>query len=385
MKTVPLNSFVVLSGVGIDHARELFNGTEIIDAGDLSKVMAPRIRSLDSSTYAEYVWDIAKMRLRFGERVVVHAPQISYDDKLALVNKARKIGFHPIFLCTSTARDYPKCDSSIEVIDVDRPVKIINFIGDKNFFQEIKKQGFAGVTVVPDLHGSMHAFRSAVSSARSEGNFIVFLGDLLDYGPEPLQVVDEVYHMVVRGEAEAIMGNHERKIHRYLAQVKTNGDSKMKLSEGNLVTLSKLADLHSSDTNIWVHRFNSLVNMMRHHRVSGSVMFAHAGVTADMWKSSTFRLSGDNESMALFGEVERDATATSSLIRAYSWVDVVPENHVVFVGHDNRGGDEPLIVDTTAGGKVYFLDTGCGKGGHLSTIAIKFAGNGFTIQPTSSH
>lgn len=385
MKTVPLNSFVMLAGASLEEARELFNGSEIIDASDLQKLMAPRLRALDSASYAEYVWDAAKMRLRFGERVVVNAPQISYDDKVDLIRKVRNIGFHPIYLSQGASKDYPKVDNTVEVIDASRPFNVVNFIDDKGFFQEIDRRGFKGITVVPDLHGSMHAFRSAVSHARLSGHFIVFLGDLIDYGPEPLQVVEEAYHLVVRGEAEIIMGNHERKIHRYLAQVKTNGDSKMKLSEGNLVTLSKLANMQSSETSIWVHRFNALVNMMRHHRVSDGMIFSHAGVSPDMWKTNSFRLTGDNESMALFGAVERDSTASSALIRAYGWVDLVEKNQVAFVGHDNRGGDEPLIAESTMGGKVYFLDTGCGKGGHLSTVDIKFTDDGKVIQNVNIH
>lgn len=385
MKTVPLNSLVILSGVSIEDARELFNVAEIIDASDATKMLSPRPRPLDSVSYAEYVWDIAKFKLRYGERVVVYAPQVSYSDKSSIVNRARKMGFHPIFLCRGAARDYPKDDLSVEVIDIDRPFDVVNFVPDKNFFSELKSRGFSGVTVVPDLHGSMHAFRSAVSHARSTGKFILFLGDLIDYGPEPLQVAEEVYHLVVRGEAESLMGNHERKIHRYLTQVKVNGESKVKLSEGNLVTLSKLAELNGSDTNVWVNKFQALVNMMRHHRVCGNFIFSHAGVAPEMWKTNAFRLNGDMESVALFGEVERDATSTSALIRAYGWVDLVEADKFAFVGHDNRGGEEPLVVQNSQNGMVYFLDTGCGKGGHLSTVDLEFRENEIAVSKFNMH
>lgn len=371
MKTIPLNSLVVLAGVSIDAAREMFNASEIIEASDAIKEFLPRAKSLDSAAYLEYISNRVIFKLKYGERVVAHMPQVSYEDRSSLVEKVRKMGFHVIFLHSGDNKDYPR-DTSAELIDVEKPLKVINFIEDKGFFNSLRSAGFKGVKVVPDIHGDMRVLRTVIRDARRDGQFLVFLGDLLDYGPHPLEVVEEVYYLMVNGEAEVIMGNHERKIYRYLNQVKVNGESKVKLSTGNLVTLSLLAELPSNDTTIWVNRFHAFVNMMRHHRNGDNFVFSHAGATADFVKTNSFRLSGEMETIALFGEVARDASVTSSMVRAYGWMETLPMGTISVVGHDNRGGDEPLVVTTNGGATVYFLDTGCGKGGHLSTLDIKF-------------
>lgn len=370
MKIVPLNSLVILAGLNIDDARQKFNAADILDASDISKLVGPRNRPLDSFAYMEYVWDLSKIRLRCGERVVLFAPQISYDDKLEIIARATKIGVHSIFLHNGEIKDYPKAACQAEIIDAAKPLKIVDYLSDKDISTELISLGFKGITVVPDLHGDMRALRAVVSHAKSNSNFLLFLGDLIDYGPEPLRVVEEVYHLIVNGEAECLMGNHERKIFRYLNQVKTTGDSRIRLSDGNLVTLTKLAELTSSETTVWVNKFHALVNTMRHHRVIGKNIFAHGGINREMIKCNSFRLSGDLESTALFGAVERNSSPTNSMVRSYSWVDSIPDGYVGFVGHDRRGTDEPLVITNDQGGKVFFMDTGCGKGGHLTTVDI---------------
>ena len=60
---------------------------------------------------------------------------------------------------------------------------------------------------------------------------------------------------------------------------------------------------------------------------------------------------------------------------SYRWVDDVPEGRIVIVGHDIRA-KEPRAVVGAKGGKTVFLDTGCGKGGTLSTADLRFDPDG---------
>ena len=66
--------------------------------------------------------------------------------------------------------------------------------------------------------------------------------------------------------------------------------------------------------------------------------------------------------------------------RTYAWVDAIPNNKVVIVGHDRSPFEEipafesniNQIVSKTneQGGTVYFTDTGAGKGGFVSGVVV---------------
>jgi len=58
--------------------------------------------------------------------------------------------------------------------------------------------------------------------------------------------------------------------------------------------------------------------------------------------------------------------------RTYNWIDLIPNGFAVVVGHDVRSTGTPLKVVNSSGGIAIFLDTGCGKGGHLSSLDIEF-------------
>ena len=59
-------------------------------------------------------------------------------------------------------------------------------------------------------------------------------------------------------------------------------------------------------------------------------------------------------------------------MRTWDWVNSVPNNHTVVVGHDWLDHDNCCVTvkKGTAGGTVICVDTGSGKGGRLSGIAI---------------
>ncbi len=70
--------------------------------------------------------------------------------------------------------------------------------------------------IVGDVHGEFDVFERLLAElgydaeGRSQdGRRLVFLGDLIDRGPDSPAVVDAVMAMVDRGHAQCIMGNHE--------------------------------------------------------------------------------------------------------------------------------------------------------------------------------
>jgi protein phosphatase len=54
--------------------------------------------------------------------------------------------------------------------------------------------------------------------------------------------------------------------------------------------------------------------------------------------------------------------------RTYNWIDEVPAEITVIIGHDVIATDRIVERRGALGGRVLFCDTGAGKGGKLSAI-----------------
>lgn len=69
--------------------------------------------------------------------------------------------------------------------------------------------------IVGDVHGEIHALESLlatlgyVDGVHPEGRRLVFLGDLVDRGPDSPAVIERVRDLVTRDLAQCLLGNHE--------------------------------------------------------------------------------------------------------------------------------------------------------------------------------
>jgi protein phosphatase len=74
---------------------------------------------------------------------------------------------------------------------------------------------------------------------------------------------------------------------------------------------------------------------------------------------------------ALYGEPTGRTQPDGFPERSLRWTDRIPRGVTVYCGHDRRSGDgRPYVHRGAAGGVAVFLDTGAGKGGHLSWIDL---------------
>jgi hypothetical protein len=99
-----------------------------------------------------------------------------------------------------------------------------------------------------------------------------------------------------------------------------------------------------------------------------NVTLVHAAVHPSLWSDEQ-----DNEKIeqyALYGE--RDQNSNGKFKRVHNWIDQVPKNRIVFVGH-NFLHNYPMVKTGNKGGEVVFLDTGSSKGGYLSSADLKFS------------
>ncbi|MFQ3623493.1 MAG: metallophosphoesterase [Acetobacteraceae bacterium] len=230
--------------------------------------------------------------------------------------------------------------------------------------------GFRGVRVVGDVHGEAASFRAAIAGAEAAGLFLVQLGDLTDHGPDSPGVLREMVALIDRGAGLFLLGNHDHKLRRALLgqPVRTEAD-------GLGATLEQLAAHPEAEA----LRLRAIAEIARAPAwlLWRDALFVHGGFHTGMLAAPAPPDAGSTRpegevARALFGKTVRGAlTETGFPVRSIDWVDRIPRGLTVYCGHDNRSADgRPHIVVGQRGGRAVFLDTGAGKGGHLSWIDL---------------
>lgn len=211
--------------------------------------------------------------------------------------------------------------------------------------------------VVGDVHGDLRAFSAATATDR----FIVQLGDLSDHGPDSAGVLRTMFTLMDAGRGLFILGNHDRKLGRALTGQAVRMDAALQS------TLAQLDD---------ALRARALQEIARAPAwlTHGDIAFVHGGFHPAMLNEPPPPPLGRVDpllSRALFGETTGRMQADGYPERVLRWVDRIPAGLTVYCGHDQRSTDgRPYRRNGSSGGLAIFLDTGAGKGGHLSWIDL---------------
>jgi protein phosphatase len=219
-----------------------------------------------------------------------------------------------------------------------------------------------GLRVIADVHGDSRAFAIAVETDL----FVIQLGDLTDYGPDSAGALRIALRLVEEGRGVFLLGNHDLKLAHALA--------------GRHVRMNpELADtLHHLDPSLRAQALAGIKaapTWLRDTRQGRDLLFVHAGFHTAMLEVPPppvpeGRVEGVL-SRALFGEPTGRTLANGYPERSLRWVDRIPAGLTVYCGHDRRSTDgRPYIRTNRDGGTAIFLDTGAGKGGHLSWIDL---------------
>lgn len=356
------------------------------------------------------------LKLSIGQRVVVDSTSLKKRDRKTITDIAEEIGC-PIFyvvvnrpleekLATggwrldvkgliekheetfiNNEREILRGDGVATVIDTRREdFEVVT--AKKSLDQEaLSREGFRGLLVIGDVHGMLQSLKSAIDWATSRQLLMVFLGDVVDYGPDSLETLNVVYDLVTRGKAVMTIGNHEKKIDRWIDQY-NNGDVKLNLSEGNKATVNRVLELSDKARFVFEYKFKALLHLSRHHWVFNNMLFVHGAASPEMWNISSARLTGELESLAMFGQVDKINQFRSDGYpnRIYDWVDDLHDGKIAIVGHDIRSKDGmPVDVVGKNGGRAIFLDTGSGKGGRLTAAHVMFNNGNAKIEAYTSH
>lgn len=216
----------------------------------------------------------------------------------------------------------------------------------------------AKVRVVGDVHGDATGFAYAIATDR----FIVQLGDLPDHGPHSATTLRMMFNLVERGRGLFILGNHDLKLARVLSGSHMRTDPVVQTTVDQMDEDLKAQTLRMvAEAPAW----------LRH----GSALFVHGGFHTHMLEQPSpdhgFGRPHGALARALYGEPTGRMQPDGYPERSLRWVDRIPAGLTVYCGHDRRSNDgRPYVRHGMLGGTAVFLDTGAGKGGHLSWIDL---------------
>lgn len=187
-----------------------------------------------------------------------------------------------------------------------------------------------------------------IDAAHPDERLAVFVGDLVDRGPDSVGVLRLVMGMVKAGHALCVAGNHEAKLVRAL------DGKQVSLSHGLDSTMAQL----SQEPSEFSREVRAFADSLVAHYVldDGSLVVAHAGLK----ESYHGRASGRVRAFALYGDTSGETDEFGLPVR-YPWAQEYRGKAIVLYGHTPV--PEPQWVNNTL-----CLDTGCVFGGALSAL-----------------
>ena len=187
-----------------------------------------------------------------------------------------------------------------------------------------------------------------VGARHPEGRTAVFVGDLVDRGPDSPGVLRLVMGMVGAGSAICVPGNHEQKLLRRLR------GRNVSLTHGLAETVAQL----EAEDPAFVAEVASFIDGLVSHYVldDGRLVVAHAGLKEEYQG----RASGRVRSFALYGETTGETDEYGLPVR-YPWAREYRGSAMVVYGHTPT--PVPEWVNNTI-----CIDTGCVFGGKLTAL-----------------
>jgi len=402
MSALPIPELSLVAMVGVSgsgkstFAREHFGPFEVISSDFCRGLIADDENDQAVTSDAFDVLNyIASKRLAAGRLTVVDATNVQRDARRKLVELAKAHDVLPVAivlnlpeqLCVARNADRPERRFGVEVVHRQRDQLRRSRRGlAKEGFRKVhvlsSVEEVAAATIVRekllndfrdqhgpfDIIGDVHGCRSeletllgrlgysltrdeqgrAVDAIHPKTRRPVFVGDLVDRGPDSPGVLRLVMGMVKADHALCVPGNHENKLVRALA------GRKVQVSHGLEETLAQL-DGETPEFRSEVAEF--CYGLVSHLVLDdGRLVVAHAGLR----EAYHGRASGRVRSFALYGDSTGETDEFGLPVR-YPWADDYRGRAMVLYGHTPT--PELDWVNNTL-----CLDTGCVFGGRLSAM-----------------
>lgn len=343
VRTLPVTdlSLVVLVGASgsgkSTFARRHFRATEVISS-DFCRGLVSDDENDQSATRDAFdvLHYIAGKRLAAGRRTVVDATSVQSDARRALIDLARAHDVLPIAVVLDVPEEVCAARNAARTDRADMPRRVIaRHIRElRRSLRQLEREGFrkvhvlrgveeienatvvterryndlTGLTgpfdIIGDVHGCSAELESLLGKlgyadgVHPEGRTAVFVGDLVDRGPDSPGVLRRVMSMVKSGNALCVPGNHENKFGRHLR------GRQVQHTHGLAETIAQMAD----ESEEFVREVREFVDGLVSHYVldGGRLVVCHAGLP----EKYHGRTSGRVRSHALYGDTTGRPTSS---------------------------------------------------------------------------
>lgn len=394
--TVPELSLVLLIGPS-GSGKSTFAANHFLPTEVLSSDFCRGLVSDDENDQAatndafEVLHFIAAKRLSAGRLTVVDATNVQPEARKPLVGLAREYDVLPtaiVFnlperLCQDRNRGRPDRDFGAHVIrrqseQLRRSLKYLSREGFRHVavFRSPEDVEAAVVErqptwtnrrtehgpfdIIGDVHGCFAELvgllrelgwdvsEDGLTAEHPEGRRAVFLGDLVDRGPDVPAVLRLVLSMVESDVALCVPGNHDIKLVRALR------GRDVKLAHGLAESLAQLED----EPPEFKEKAAEFLDKLISHFVldDGNLVVAHAGMRERFQGRASRRV----RDFALFGETTGETDEFGLRVR-YDWAQEYRGQAIVVYGHT------PVPEAVWVNGTIN-IDTGCVFGGRLTAL-----------------
>ncbi|MET8637552.1 polynucleotide kinase-phosphatase [Streptomyces sp. NPDC004680] len=392
-RTLPVTdlSLVVLVGASgsgkSTFARRHFKPTEIISS-DFCRGLVSDDENDQSATRDAFdvLHYIAGKRLAAGRRTVVDATSVQQDSRRQLIDLAKRYDVLPIAIVLDVPEEVCAERNAARADRADMPRRVIQRHTRelRRSLRHLEREGFRKVhvlrgveevenaTVVTekrfndlthltgpfDIIGDVHGCSSEleallgklgyVDGAHPQGRTAVFLGDLVDRGPDSPGVLRRVMSMVASGNALCVPGNHENKYGRFLR------GRNVRHTHGLAETIEQM----EGESEEFTQQVREFIDGLVSHYVldGGRLVVCHAGLP----ERYHGRTSGRVRSHALYGDTTGETDEFGLPVR-YPWAEEYRGRAAVVYGHTP-------VPQATWLNNTICLDTGAVFGGSLTAL-----------------
>ncbi|MEU6512550.1 polynucleotide kinase-phosphatase [Streptomyces sp. NPDC046978] len=392
-RTLPVTdlSLVVLVGASgsgkSTFARRHFKPTEIISS-DFCRGLVSDDENDQSATRDAFdvLHYITGKRLAAGRRTVVDATSVQQDSRRQLIDLAKRYDVLPIAIVLDVPEEVCAERNAARADRADMPRRVIQRHTRelRRSLRHLEREGFRKVhvlrgveevenaTVVTekrfndlthltgpfDIIGDVHGCSSEleallgklgyVDGAHPQGRTAVFLGDLVDRGPDSPGVLRRVMSMVASGNALCVPGNHENKYGRFLR------GRNVRHTHGLAETIEQM----EGESEEFTQQVREFIDGLVSHYVldGGRLVVCHAGLP----ERYHGRTSGRVRSHALYGDTTGETDEFGLPVR-YPWAEEYRGRAAVVYGHTP-------VPQATWLNNTICLDTGAVFGGSLTAL-----------------
>ncbi|MEV0037642.1 polynucleotide kinase-phosphatase [Streptomyces sp. NPDC050804] len=388
---VPDLSLVVLIGATgsgkSTFARSHFKPTEIVSSDFCRGLVADDENDQSASRDAfDVLHYIVGKRLAAGRLTVVDATNVQSESRKQLVRIAREHDVLPVAIVLDLPEEVCAARNAGRPDRAGMPRHVIRrHRGElRRSLRGLEREGFRKVHILRgerevaaagvvlerryndlthltgpfDIIGDVHGCRSELETllgrlgyrdgTHPEGRTAVFVGDLVDRGPDSPGVLRLVMDMVASGDALCVPGNHENKLGRWLK------GRKVQHTHG----LAETVEQFEKEDDAFRARVREFVDGLVSHYVldGGKLVVCHAGLP----EKYHGRTSGRVRSHALYGETTGETDEFGLPVR-YPWAEDYRGRAAVVYGHTP-------VPNTSWINNTICLDTGAVFGGKMTAL-----------------